>query len=198
MRRSLGQDLVRLLTVGLIVMALPGCAAGAANPSLATGPLASATPCPDYQSVQAARPPDGRLLLQAFDSVHRASTPSAASRAAQYERRALDSATNARLYGTAITSPASIFEQSRVASRRLLEQTYPRELRERGIGGEVTLTLFLDATGMVRETRVLRSSGYATLDRAGSTLMRQLRFDPAVAQGCSVPYVTQMPVGYRV
>jgi protein TonB len=91
-----------------------------------------------------------------------------------------------------------VSEQGRLASRRLLEQTYPRELRDRGIGGEVTLTLFVDAMGTVRETRVLRGSGHASLDRAGSTLMRQIRFDPALADGCSVPYVTQIPVGYRV
>ena len=189
---------VRLVMLGLGIVGPVGCAAGTPSPSPAARPRGPVAPCPGYQSAQTARLPDGRLLLQAFDSVHRASTPSAATRIAQNERRALDSITNARLFGAPITVPASVSEQSRIASRRLLEQTYPRELRDRGIGGEVILTLFLDATGAVRETRVLRSSGYTSLDRAGSTLMRQIRFDPAVAEGCNVPYVTQIPVGYRV
>lgn len=77
--------------------------------------------------------------------------------------------------------------------------TYPLRARRRGWEGEVLLSLRLDAHGQLHNIRLLRSSGYAVLDR--SALQALSRLDrlrlPADAPRRQ-PVDLQLPVVYRL
>lgn len=69
------QTVPRLVTLGLAILSLSGCAAGTtgtadgSNPSLAQGPRGALAPCPGYENLATATLPDGRLLVEAFGSL---------------------------------------------------------------------------------------------------------------------------------
>ena len=71
-----------------------------------------------------------------------------------------------------------------------LQEAYPRELRDRGIGGEAEYGLLVDATGAVREVALLESSGHDALDAAGAEAYRTARYTAAVYRGCRSLYWT--------
>lgn len=63
--------------------------------------------------------------------------------------------------------------------RRLLLDRYPPQLRDEGVGGSVTLWLFVDETGSVSRVRVQESSSIEALDRAAEEVAREMEFRPA-------------------
>ncbi len=63
--------------------------------------------------------------------------------------------------------------------RRLLLDRYPPQLRDDGVGGSVTLWLFVDETGSVTQVRVQESSSVEALDRAAEEVAREMEFRPA-------------------
>ncbi|MHB1168719.1 MAG: TonB family protein [Longimicrobiales bacterium] len=71
--------------------------------------------------------------------------------------------------------------------QRLLERSYPPIVRDAGIGGVVTLWLYVDVEGNVRESRVQESSGIPSLDDAAVAVASAMRFRPAQYRGRSVP-----------
>jgi TonB family protein len=60
-----------------------------------------------------------------------------------------------------------------------LEAAYPPLLREAGIGGSPVVWFFIDAGGVVRETRINRSSGHPALDEAALKVASVMGFTPA-------------------
>lgn len=64
--------------------------------------------------------------------------------------------------------------------RRRLERSYPRLLRDRGVGGVVRLQFFVDPRGDVSRVQVAESSGHATLDRVASRMAGEMQFLPAL------------------
>lgn len=73
------------------------------------------------------------------------------------------------------------------AIQRLLVRSYPPLVRDAGIGGSVTLLIYVDDTGSVLETRLRESSGVAALDQAAMAVAAEMRFRPAQYRGRSVP-----------
>lgn len=71
--------------------------------------------------------------------------------------------------------------------QRHLERSYPPAVRDAGMGGIVTLWLYIDAAGNVLETRVQESSGIAALDEAARAVASEMQFRPAQYRGRSVP-----------
>jgi proline iminopeptidase len=69
----------------------------------------------------------------------------------------------------------------------LLRLRYPVRLREAGIGGRVTLWLYVDDAGTVVDRRIQRSSGHEALDRVATELVDSMRFTPATNGGAPVP-----------
>src|SRR5690606_28036699 len=55
-----------------------------------------------------------------------------------------------------------------------LDQSYPPMLRDAGIGGTVTMWVFIDREGRVANTRLVQSSGYDQLDRVAEQMMRDV------------------------
>lgn len=64
--------------------------------------------------------------------------------------------------------------------RRRLERSYPRLLRDRGVGGVVRLQFFVDPRGEVSRVQVAESSGHGSLDRVATRMAGEMRFLPAL------------------
>ena len=61
-----------------------------------------------------------------------------------------------------------------------LRQAYPTDLRDAGIGGRVEIWLYIDTSGMVRNTELKTSSGSDVLDAAAADVGATMRFEPAM------------------
>jgi TonB family protein len=77
-----------------------------------------------------------------------------------------------------------------------LARRYPPMLRDAGIGGTVVLWVFIDAAGVVGNTRVAKSSGHDLLDEAARMVMSELTFTPASRRGDPVGVWLQLPVTF--
>jgi len=69
---------------------------------------------------------------------------------------------------------------------RAVEQAspqYPARARARGVEGQVTVSLLIDATGRVADARVTDSVPAGTFDEAALSAVRQWRFTPAEYEG---------------
>lgn len=66
---------------------------------------------------------------------------------------------------------------------RMLEDAYPADLREAGVGGTATVWMFIDREGRVTEVRMQESSGRRALDRAAMSVASSMEFEPAVHEG---------------
>jgi bla regulator protein blaR1 len=71
---------------------------------------------------------------------------------------------------------------------------YPRADIAAGHEGTVTLNFRVDASGLVTDSTILQSSGYATMDEAARGALLRCRFAPALRNGQPVP--TWQPVQY--
>lgn len=76
---------------------------------------------------------------------------------------------------------------------------YPAAQYLRRIPGDVTLRLFVDATGVVvtDSTRIEQSSGIAAFDSAALAGADRLRFRPARRAGVQIPVALLFPVHFR-
>ena len=63
---------------------------------------------------------------------------------------------------------------------RALEDAYPRDLMTAGIGGRVEMWLYLDASGVVRNSELKTPSGHDALDAAAADVVATMRFEPAM------------------
>ena len=61
-----------------------------------------------------------------------------------------------------------------------LKQSYPANLKDAGIGGRVEIWLYVDTSGMVRNTELKTSSGNSDLDAAAADVVAAMRFEPAM------------------
>ncbi len=75
---------------------------------------------------------------------------------------------------------------------------YPALARERGLEGQVVLHVEVTADGMARDVRVVRSSGYASLDRAAREAVLAWRFEPAMSDGQARAGAIEFPVTFRL
>jgi protein TonB len=80
---------------------------------------------------------------------------------------------------------------------RALQRAYPTALRDAGIGGTVTLQIFIDENGRALEARVVGGSGYARLDEVAVGLIDVMRFSPALNRDRRVPVWVEIPIAFR-
>ncbi len=84
----------------------------------------------------------------------------------------------------------------------MLESTYPRDLRDRGIGGTTNVWLHVGEAGTVKDVQVNESSGHGALDRAALRVARAMKFDPAIRTEddgrCAVPVWIALDVTFTV
>ncbi len=194
----MARSVVRLMMAAPVLLAgLAGCATGSANPSSGIQPRGPVAPCPGYQSVQTARLPDGRLLLQAFDSAAptSAQNPRQVGRTIERGPSAEDTTTN-RLLGVQVTSSPYLSSSARQTMAREMLEVHRTYMKEVGTPGSILLIALVDTDGAVRRTRVVSSSGHREMDAAAANVLRRARFEPATAGECRVPYVLRLPVSY--
>ena len=63
--------------------------------------------------------------------------------------------------------------------QRALQEAYPRDLRDAGVGGRVEIWLYIDEPGVVANQQLKTSSGVDALDRAAAEVVKVMRFEPA-------------------
>ena len=63
---------------------------------------------------------------------------------------------------------------------RILMRNYPPMLRDAGIGGTVTLWLFVNDQGQVEKIQLQQPSGYEAFDKAAVKVAKQIEFKPAI------------------
>jgi protein TonB len=99
---------------------------------------------------------------------------------------------------TCEASPCASGVRSAASVQSLVKPTYPRLSRERGEEGTVVLAAVVRADGRVDQVRIVRSSGYARLDRAAMDALAQARFVPACADGNPVDSCREIPFTFRL
>ena len=81
--------------------------------------------------------------------------------------------------------------------RELLQKLYPASLKEEGIGGTVTVWMWVDEAGTVTETRMQKSSGHDSLDEAAQQVAASMIFTPAENEGGPVSVWVAQPIEFR-
>ncbi len=94
----------------------------------------------------------------------------------------------------AVERRPSFVDRAEVA--RLVEASYPGELREARVAGTVTVRLVVDARGRPLAPRVAEPSGNEQIDRAGVEAVRGMRFVPAELGGAPHPVWVNLPVAF--
>lgn len=108
---------------------------------------------------------------------------------------AVDALSDFEPFQVAYTLPA-LSNHEEVA--RLIQQRYPPELANRGIGGEAVLRLWLDERGRVVRSLLSASSGQAALDSIALQVSEQMRFRPAKNRDQMVRVIVRIPVLFTV
>lgn len=80
----------------------------------------------------------------------------------------------------------------------LLVKMYPPMLRDMNMGGTVLVWVFVDANGVVRNSRVKDSSGLAALDSAAIKVTHRMKFTPAQNRDMKVPVWVALPINFTV
>ena len=80
---------------------------------------------------------------------------------------------------------------------RVIQQEYPRELREAGVGGTTVVHVLVSEEGRVQEQVVKESSGNADLDSAALRAVRVARFSPARNRDRNVALWIELPITFR-
>lgn len=75
---------------------------------------------------------------------------------------------------------------------------YPRAARLRGEEGEVTLGISVGSDGAVEAVRVVRSSGFPSLDDAAVEAVRAARFSPATSEGRAVAASARLTLAFKL
>jgi periplasmic protein TonB len=75
---------------------------------------------------------------------------------------------------------------------------YPSFSKRAGEQGEVVVRLIIDETGIVEEVALLRSSGFARLDRAATEIGRRYRFKPYSVNGNPARISTNLLIKFNL
>lgn len=65
---------------------------------------------------------------------------------------------------------------------RILQERYPVDLRDEGVGGVVLIWVFVDSSGTPTKLQLRQSSGYDGLDQAAQSVGQEMKFRPALNQ----------------
>lgn len=82
--------------------------------------------------------------------------------------------------------------------QRAMERLYPPTLRDVGIGGTVEVYFYIDESGVVRQTRINKSSGHSALDGAALAVSDVFRFSPALNRDNHVSVWVSFPIVFQV
>jgi len=92
--------------------------------------------------------------------------------------------------------PPNLRNRARVA--QVLQREYPPLLKESGIGGVVTVWLYIDENGQVADREVNESSGYNALDQAALEVADEMEFTPAQNRDKRTAVWVSIPITFNV
>jgi protein TonB len=75
---------------------------------------------------------------------------------------------------------------------------YPPQSKRLGEQGRVQVRVLVDASGLPKETQVVRSSGFARLDEAALATVRATRFKPYTENGIALAFWVVMPLVFEL
>ncbi|WP_082577334.1 energy transducer TonB [Massilia sp. Root1485] len=84
--------------------------------------------------------------------------------------------------------------QEQVPGQHCAPPAYPQEALQARMSGVSMMAFLVGSDGTVRESRLLKSSGYAILDHAAEAALRLCRFKPTLKNGHTV--AAWQPVQY--
>lgn len=82
--------------------------------------------------------------------------------------------------------------------KRTIRPDYPKEARQRGEQGEVTLQIQVGTDGSVKAVEVVGTSGFADLDAAAVKAARSARFTPAKSDGVPVESLARIKLSFKL
>lgn len=82
--------------------------------------------------------------------------------------------------------------------QRALEDEFPTDLRDRGVGGSVTFLILLDADGRLVRRQIAKGASHPAFNRAAWAVLSIMEFSPAAAGGCRVRYLGELEVTFEV
>jgi TonB family protein len=86
--------------------------------------------------------------------------------------------------------------KNRAEVARALEDAYPSEFKEKGIGGTIQVWFFIEETGRVGKAQVNQTSGHPELDEAALEVGRIIEFTPAMNRDKAVPVWISLPITF--
>lgn len=88
--------------------------------------------------------------------------------------------------------------RSTVEAGRLISESYPEDLKRRGVGGMVEVQFIVDATGKVQPGSVeVLDATNTQLGEAAKRVAERLAFQPGKAGGAAVKSKVVLPVVYK-
>jgi protein TonB len=101
---------------------------------------------------------------------------------------------------TRITSiqPAQALREARPMYRTNPSPRYPRLARKRGYEGTVVLKVLVDSNGRVKDLHVFKSGGYAILDKAAVTSVKDWLFEPGMRGDEKVEMWVKIPIRFQL
>ncbi len=94
------------------------------------------------------------------------------------------------------TEPPQLLNQPEVTALAL--SSYPRQLKEMGLGGSPYVRLYIDESGAIAERRIERSSALPALDSAALQVVDAMRFAPAKNGDRPTHLWVTLPVQFRI
>lgn len=105
------------------------------------------------------------------------------SKPSTLSRTALLAAIMLSAAGCATTADKGVRQGAIVKFDSCAKPEYPHADLQAGHQGTVTLDFLVDPDGKVGDSKVVKSSGYATMDEAARTAIAQCTFNPATQDG---------------
>ena len=94
------------------------------------------------------------------------------------------------------TQSGSVLKIARPLYKQNLAPPYPRRARRLGYEGIVMLKVLIDENGRVDNLTVLESSGYASLDRAAVSAVKNWLFEPGTEGGLKKKMWVKIPIRF--
>ncbi|WP_158491051.1 energy transducer TonB [Metapseudomonas resinovorans] len=182
----------------------PAAAAAPSPPSPARPPARPATrtppPEPKPQLVSKPRPEPAKPLVRTEPVSPKPRPASKPQQVAAASTATSDSKAPAASATTAAAQPAvtEVFSREPSFLTPPRPPVYPAQARRRNQQGQVLVEVRLDAKGLLREIRLLRSSGVESLDRSALDAVAAWRFRPETHNGQPVPSRVHIPIEFAL
>ena len=165
-------------------------------PPTPPAPPASTTPTPQpKQEVKPKSKPEPKPKTLEPSTTPPVDTSQAKAAESQMPNAAVAPASN---QGTAGTPIQTDIGKLVVVYQPDADPYYPSFSKRAGEQGEVVVRLIIDETGIVEEVALLRSSGFARLDRAAEQIGRRYRFKPYSVNGNPARISTNLLIKFNL